>query len=250
MAEDINFLDLMALKRITPTTVVEKFGGLINSSFFDASNILGTLKLKGLVDFTTTVPGQNAITITDIGNQLMKDADKKSGEQFDQLDLAMLKQLAGGKRSFQDLSTAVNIRPKDLAMHLYKLTGQAYITSEFRNGNIDTALTEKGFMQAQAGMPPPQVMQQPEEQISPEEGIGPMQPQPELQPQPEQFPQPVEVQQPQQLPSQQEAKELKELEKQLASLTNKRRMKIIITITVVVVVIVIDILVLRGIIVL
>jgi len=247
MADDINFLDLMALKRITSATVVEKFGGLINSSFFDASNILGTLKLKGLVDFTTIVPGQNAITITEIGNQLMKDADQKAIEQFDQLDLTILRQLVGGKRSFQDLNSVVNIRPKDLAMRLYKLTKQEYMTSEFRNGNIDTALTEKGFMQAQAGMPPPQAIQQ-QGQVSPEQNVESMQP--ELQQQPEQFPQPAQAQQMQQSQTQQEAKELKDLEKQLASLTRKRRLKIIITILVVAIVIVFSILIMRGIIVL
>ncbi len=46
MQDTINFIDLVALSRITPEATVERFGGLINSSFFDASNILGTLKQK------------------------------------------------------------------------------------------------------------------------------------------------------------------------------------------------------------
>ncbi|MCL4371941.1 winged helix-turn-helix domain-containing protein [Candidatus Marsarchaeota archaeon] len=152
MPDEINFMDLMAVRRIKPDTIVEKFGSLINSSFFDASNILGTLKLKGLVDFTTYVPGQNAITVTDLGKKLIEEADQKNAMPFDELDLAILKQLSTGKRSFADLGTAVNIRPKDLAMHLYKLENHQYITAEFRNGIIDIAMTEAGFMQANKGV--------------------------------------------------------------------------------------------------
>ncbi len=161
MADEINFMDLMIIKRIKPDTVVEKFGGLINSSFFDASNALGTLKLKGLVDFTTYVPGQNAIAVTDMGKALIEEANQKAGIPFDQLDLAILVQLSAGKRVLNDLGNAVSIRQRDLAMHLYKLDQQEYLTTDFRNGSMDIALTEKGFMQAKSGMPKPNIPQQP-----------------------------------------------------------------------------------------
>lgn len=155
MSEEIDFIDLMALKKIQPDTKVEKFGSLINSSFFDASNILGTLKIKDLVDFTNVILGQNSITITDLGKGVIEDANNKASEPIDQLDHTLLVQLSSGKRSLVDISGAVNIRPKDLAMHLYKLENQEYITSSFRNGNLDLLLTEKGFAQSKAEAPQP-----------------------------------------------------------------------------------------------
>ncbi len=166
MPNEINFMDLTVLKRIKPDTTVEKFGGLINSSFFDASNALGTLKLKGLVDFTTYVPGQNAISVTEMGKKLIEEADSKEKMPFDQLDLAILTQLSTGKRNLADLSTAVNISSKDLAMHLYKLSEQQYLSADIRNGVMDMSLTEKGFMQAKAGMPQ-QAQAQPQQQTQP-----------------------------------------------------------------------------------
>ncbi|MCL4387653.1 hypothetical protein M1567_00675 [Candidatus Marsarchaeota archaeon] len=176
MPNEINFMDLTVLKRIKPDTTVEKFGGLINSSFFDASNALGTLKLKGLVDFTTYVPGQNAISITEMGKKLLEEADSKEKMPFDQLDLAILTQLSTGKRNLADLSTAVNISSKDLAMHLYKLSEQQYLSADIRNGAMDMSLTEKGFMQAKAGMPQ-QAQAQPQQQVQ-SAGQAPKQPTP------------------------------------------------------------------------
>ena len=52
-----------------------------------------------------------------------------------------------------DITSALNIRPKDLAMHINKLSVNQFMNAEFRNGNIDLMLTEKGFMQAKEGMP-------------------------------------------------------------------------------------------------
>ncbi len=156
MSDEINFVDLMALSKLGPDSVVEKFGGMINSSFFDSSNILGTLKVKGLIDFTTSFPGQSAITITEQGKQLLNEANTKANEPFDQLDFTLLTQLSGGKKTLADLSGAVNLRSRDMALHLYKLLKTQYLNSEFRNGLLDIALTEKGFLQVKAGMPQPQ----------------------------------------------------------------------------------------------
>lgn len=156
MADEVNFLDLVALSRITPDLVVEKFGGKINSSFFDGSNILGSLRLKNLVDFTATFPVQSAITVTETGKLLLQDAAEKAKTPFDQVDLAIITQLQSGKRTYMDLGGAVNLRPKDLAMRLYKLGEQQYIVYEIKNGNVDIMLTEKGLMQAKQGMPKPQ----------------------------------------------------------------------------------------------
>lgn len=168
MADEPNFLDLVALSKITPDLVVEKFGGRINSSFFDGSNILGTLRLKGLIDFTANFPGQSTITVTDQGKQLLKEATDKGSQEFDPIDHSILIQMQQGKRIFQDIGTAVNLRPRDMAIHLYKLAQQQYSVYEIKNGAIEVMLTEKGLMQAknimpQAQMPPgmkPQPMPQ------------------------------------------------------------------------------------------
>jgi DNA-binding MarR family transcriptional regulator len=155
MPDEVNFIDLVALTRITPDTVAERFGGLINSSFFDASNILATLRQKGLIDFTTSFPGQSAVTITELGKKILTDAATDSQKEFGELDLTILTQLSNGKRTMQDLSGAINVRPTDLAMHLYKLGQQKYLMYDFRNGIVTITLTEKGFIQAKSGMPTP-----------------------------------------------------------------------------------------------
>jgi CTP-dependent riboflavin kinase len=153
MPDEINFIDLAALTRITPDAVVEKFGSLINSSFFDASSILATLKQKGMIDFTTAFPGQSAIAITDLGKQLLNDAHDKANTPFDQLDLTILTQLSTGKRNVQELNQSVNVTQKDFALRIYKLAQNAYLSYDIRNGNVSIALTEKGFLQVKSGMP-------------------------------------------------------------------------------------------------
>ncbi len=153
MSAEPNFVDVVALTRITPQTYVENFGSAINSSFFDASNILGTLRMKKLVDFETNFPGQNEIKITETGNKLLQDLSAKAESEFDHLDMEIIEQLSKGKRSLPDISGAINIAETDMAMHLYKLSKQGFATYEIRNGVIAISLTEKGFMRAKEGMP-------------------------------------------------------------------------------------------------
>ncbi len=155
MPDEINFVDLAALTRVTPDAVVEKFGSAINSSFFDASSILATLKQKGMIDFTTAFPGQSAITITDLGKQLLNEAHDKANTPFDQLDLTILSQLSAGKRNVQELNQSVNVTQKDFALRIYKLAQNAFLSYDMRNGSISIALTEKGFLQVKSGMPQP-----------------------------------------------------------------------------------------------
>lgn len=152
MSDEPTFVDLYALTKITPDSVVERFGSSINSSFFDASNILGGLKIKKLIDFTTLFGNQNAITITDTGKQLLDEANGRAMEPVDHLDFSVLTQLSKGGKSPTELASSLNIAQRDLALHLYKLQTQGYLSSEFRNGTLSMSLTEKGFMQAKAGM--------------------------------------------------------------------------------------------------
>lgn len=150
--EDINFLDLACLLKIGPDTVMEKFGSLINTSFFDASSIAGTLKQKGLIEFTNDFPGPNGMKVTELGKGLMTEAEAKGAEQFDTLDSTILQQMSGGKRMPAELGNTLNIRSKDLAFRLYKLYRQNYIIYELKNGTVDLLLTESGFLKIK-GMP-------------------------------------------------------------------------------------------------
>lgn len=144
----VNFIELVALTRITAESTVEKFGPLINSSFFDASNILAGLKMKGFVDFITAFPSQSTLKLTDKGAALLAEANKKAQEPIDALDNAMLTQLAGGRRSLADIGGALNVTQKDLAMHIYKLASQQDLAYELVNATVSMYLTEKGFVAA------------------------------------------------------------------------------------------------------
>lgn len=247
MPDEVNFLDIVALSKITKDTYVEKFGGMINSSFFDASNILATLRQKGLIDFTNSFPGQSAITITEAGKKLLLDADDKGKSPFDHLDLEIITQLSQSKRTLSELGIAVNVRPADLAMHLWKLNEQQFLSYELRNGGITLALTEKGFIQVKQGMPP---APQPEQPKPPEEpqGIPPSMPTPHPeQPMPQpapyapqpQAPQPPAPQQPpvaEQQPS--SSDDVRQLEMRIAAKKRKKRMATVLLVIVLIIIVV------------
>lgn len=151
MTDEITFMDLAALLKITPNTPLEKLGSALNASIFDASNLAGTLKQKDLISFTTNYPGPNSITITDTGQALLKEADSKSTAPIDALDESLLTQLSGGKRLPIELQHTLSIRPRDLAMRLYKLNKQDLIIYELKNGGAELLLTEQGFLHAKGG---------------------------------------------------------------------------------------------------
>lgn len=228
MQDTINFIDLVALSRITPEATVERFGGLINSSFFDASNILGTLKQKGLVDFITSFPTQSALTITQDGKQLLDEAHQKAATPVDTLDMAVLAELSSGRRNLPDLASGVNVTPKDLALRLYKLNEQKFLSYELRNGSVNMALTEKGFLQVKDGAGVQNVAQAAAAMQESIQGkAAPMQPQ-----QAPKMPQmPQTPQQP--YPPKTEA-ELKELE---AKIVKAKRMKSIALLVIIVIVV-------------
>ncbi|MCL5430189.1 MAG: hypothetical protein M1504_01780 [Candidatus Marsarchaeota archaeon] len=192
MPDEIDFFDLAALIKIKPDTTVERFGGMINSSFFDGANVLGTLSIKKLITFSTTMPGQNPITVTAEGKSLIDDANQKAAQDFDHLDLSILTQMSNGKSNIKDIAASVNVRPKDLAMHLYRLTKQDFAVYEFRSGGITLMLTENGFKRVKEGMPVKQPQQAPQEnqeykindlkgQQPQTQPLQPMQPQPQAQ---------------------------------------------------------------------
>lgn len=149
--DEPNFVDLACLLKITPEAVLEKFGGSINASFFEAANIAGSMKLKGLVDFKSSYPGPNVVTVTDTGKAFIAEADNRSMESLDALDTEVLKQLSGGKREPKELSASMNIRPRDLAIRMYKLNKNGLVVYELKNGIVEVMLTEAGFLKVKSG---------------------------------------------------------------------------------------------------
>jgi hypothetical protein len=162
--ENINFLDLTCVFKIAQDTTLERFGSTINSSVFDAANITGSLKQKGLIDFTPYYPGPNSMVLTEAGKQLKIDAEMKSSAPVDSLDEEILKQMSGGKRFPMELQTSMNVRSMDLAFRLYKLFKQNMLSYELKNGNVEIMLTEQGFLKAKTPMiaqaPAPQALPQ------------------------------------------------------------------------------------------
>ncbi len=143
--EELTYLDLVVLRKIDKDSTVEKFGTSINTSFFEAANMLGTMKVKGLLNIETSVGGQSPLSITGEGRDMLEQASRKAAEPIDMLDEAILHSLAGGVRDLDTLQAAINIRPMDVAFHLHKLQINDYIGYDVRSGKISLSLTEKGF---------------------------------------------------------------------------------------------------------
>lgn len=142
--EEIEFMDLVVLHRIDADSTVEKFGSKINTSFFETANLLGTMKVKGLIDFQQTL-GHTPIVITEKGRYVLELADQKSREEFSDLDRSVLETIALGAVTPEDVKQIMHIRSDDLAYHLDKLYKKGYIDYTVRSAKITLMLTEKGF---------------------------------------------------------------------------------------------------------
>jgi len=152
----VNFLDIACLLKINPDTTLEKLGGLINASVFDAANIAGTLKQKNLIEFGAEFPGPTGMQLTDVAKNLLNELNARSTEPIDVLDVEILKQLSGGKRMPIELQNTLNLLPRDLAFRLYKLYKQNFISYNLKNGNVELMLTEQGFLKANESAKPAQ----------------------------------------------------------------------------------------------
>jgi len=153
IVDELTFQDLALLEKIDGNTVVESFGSRINSSFFDAANMLGTLKQKGLIEFKSSFPGPSEVEITPKGKNLMALAEGKSKQEIDKLDEMILGTIANGYKEPKHLQEKINLRASDLAFHLKRLVVQNYASFVFRSGRIEFSLTEEGF--GKAGYPAP-----------------------------------------------------------------------------------------------
>ena len=148
MADDITFLDIACLMKISDDTTLERFGSAINASIFDASNIAGTLKQKDMIDFTSIFPGPNSIAVTERGKAVLSEAEQRAATPFDNLDKSILSQISSGKSAPKDIQSSISLNSRDLAMRLYKLSKQNFLTYELKSGQVEILLTEQGFLKA------------------------------------------------------------------------------------------------------
>jgi len=142
---ELSFLDLAILKKTDAESSVEKFGSMINTSFFETANLLGTIKIKGYIGIESSIGGISKVTITDAGTSILAVAEQKSKEQIEPLDNAILHSLAAGTKDLDSLQNALNIRSGDLAYHLNKLVAQGFADYEIRSAKVSFMLTEQGF---------------------------------------------------------------------------------------------------------
>lgn len=142
---ELSFLDLAILKKVDAESSVEKFGSIINTSFFETANLLGTIKIKGYIGIESSVGGISKVTLTDAGSSLLSVAEQRTKEPIDPLDNAILHALAGGAKELDAMQSQLSIRGADLAFHLNKLAAQGFIDYTLQSGKVSFVLTEQGF---------------------------------------------------------------------------------------------------------
>lgn len=145
LMNELNFLDLAVMKKIDAESSVEKFGSLINTSFFETANLLGTIKIKGYISIESSLGGISRVAITDAGTSILAVAEQRAKEPIEPLDNAILHAVAGGTKDMEALRSALNIRSGDLTFHLYKLISQGFMDYEIRAAKVSFVLSEQGF---------------------------------------------------------------------------------------------------------
>lgn len=142
---ELTFLDLAILHRIDDKTYIEKFGSRINTSFFETANLMGTLKIKGLIDFEQSIGGNSKVSLSSKGKYILELAERKAKQELDELDKGILGKIAQGFSKPEDIKKELNIRSEDLAFHLEKIYTQGYIDYYLRSAEAFVNLTEKGY---------------------------------------------------------------------------------------------------------
>lgn len=145
MEDEFCYLDIVALKKIDAKTTIENFGVILHLSFFEGANLLGSLKLRGLIDAESKFPGPSAVKVSKNGVKLLKMIEKTSKDSLKEVDLAIIKSIRQGNRTEEELENTLILSKKDLAIHLNKLKEQEYIDYTIKNGKIFLSLTDKGF---------------------------------------------------------------------------------------------------------
>lgn len=144
MSDELEFIDVALLKRIDAETTVENFGSKVNSSFFEAANLLGALKIKELVDIHSAI-GNSPVIITDKGKALLRDLDAYSEADVTKMDSAVLGCVRGGMKSPKQIEAALNIKSRDVAFSIYRLVKKGLLDYKVRNADVELMLTTQGF---------------------------------------------------------------------------------------------------------
>ncbi|VVB66574.1 Uncharacterised protein [Candidatus Gugararchaeum adminiculabundum] len=153
VSRELTFFDLMVLERIDRETYVERFGSKINASFFDAANVLGTMKLKGYINIQSS-PGLSPVSCTPDGLDILQAAAAKAKEEVDALDVSITRKISSGAKDPAALAAELNLRSGDLAYRLYKLVRKGLIDYELRATKVSVMMTESGFVKVN-GEPEP-----------------------------------------------------------------------------------------------
>ncbi len=143
--DELTFLDLAVLRRIDEDTVVERFGSKINTSFFESANLLGTMKVKGYIEFETSMGGLSKVNLTENGRHTLKHATEKAQEDLDTLDSAILSAIGRGTTDPERLAVELSVKSSDIALRLDKLVYNNYVDYTIRNARVTVSLTEGGF---------------------------------------------------------------------------------------------------------
>ncbi|MEM3364652.1 MAG: hypothetical protein QXS93_04045 [Candidatus Micrarchaeia archaeon] len=144
MSDEIEFIDVALLEKIDAETTVEGFGSKISSTFFEAANLLGTLKIKGLIEIHSAI-GNSPVLLTEKGKLLLKDFEANAEAEIGKIDLAVLGSVRGGLRDPKKVEAALNINGKDIAYSIYRLAKKGYLEYKVRNGSVELVLTTRGF---------------------------------------------------------------------------------------------------------
>lgn len=147
---DLEFIDVAVLERIGADTTVENFGSKISSTFFEAANLLGTLKLKGYINIHSAI-GNSPVVITEKGRMIMKDLNADAEKEVGKVDLAVLGNVKGGLKDPAQIESALNINSRDMAYSIYKLWKKGLIEYKVRNAKVELLLTSQGFEHEESG---------------------------------------------------------------------------------------------------
>lgn len=142
--KDLEFIDVAILKKIDDETTVENFGSKINSTFFEAANLLGNLKVKGYIDIHSSI-GNSPVIISEKGRLLIKELDVFSQDALSRFDLAVLGNVKGGVKDPGQIEELLNTTSRDVAFSLYRLWSKGLVEYFVRNGRVEVRLTSQGF---------------------------------------------------------------------------------------------------------
>lgn len=140
----VNFLDLFILDKMKEETVMNSFCGEINSSFFETASYLGTMQTKGLVRIEAGI-GRSVVNRTGDGEDALARARLLAGEPLDELDYAIIRAIAAGAKSPEQIGAELNVFEEDIALHLWRLVQQGYVKASIANVKVTLALSEAGF---------------------------------------------------------------------------------------------------------